>query len=68
MHWKMFSGTPGLYPLEDRQQQEITNIFKISKSIKLLVKKKNVSFILGKKLNGPFGQPNIYGTGGMSKM
>ena len=40
--------------------QEIANIFKISKSIKLLVKMKNVSFILQKKLNGLFSQPNIY--------
>ena len=40
--------------------QEIANTLKISKSIKLLVKMKNVSFILRKKLNGLFGQPNIY--------
>ena len=38
---------------------EIANILKISKSIKLLVKMKNVSFILWKKLYGLFGQPNI---------
>ena len=35
--------------------QEIANILKISKSIKLLVKIKNVSFIL----NRLFDQPNI---------
>ena len=39
--------------------QEIANILKISKPIKLLVKRKNVSFILQKKLNGIFGQPII---------
>ena len=38
--------------------REIADIFKISKSIKLLVKMKNMSFILQKKLNGLFGQPN----------
>ena len=38
---------------------EIANILKISKSRKLLVKMKNVSFILQKKLNRVFGQPNI---------
>ena len=38
--------------------QEIADILKISKSIKLLVKMKNVSFILQKKLNVLFGQPN----------
>ena len=37
---------------------EIVDILKISKSIKLLVKMKNMSFILQKKLNGLFGQPN----------
>ena len=37
---------------------EIANILKISKSIKLLVKIKNMSFILQKKLDGLFGQPN----------
>ena len=40
---------------------EIADILKISKSIKLLVKVKNVSFILQKKLNGLFGQPNACG-------
>ena len=35
---------------------EIADILKISKSINLLVKMKNVSFILWKKLNGLFGQ------------
>ena len=39
--------------------QEIAGILKISKSIKLLVKMQNVSFILRKKLNRLFGQPNI---------
>ena len=38
---------------------EIANILKISKSIKLFLKMKNVSFILWKKLNELFGQPNI---------
>ena len=37
---------------------EIANILKISKSKKLLVKMKNMSFILWKKLNRLFGQPN----------
>ena len=39
--------------------QEIANILKISKSIKLLVKMKNTSFILWKKTYRLFGQPNI---------
>ena len=39
--------------------KEITDILRISKSIKLLVKMKNVSFILWKKLNGLFDQPNM---------
>ena len=39
--------------------QRIADILKMSKSIKLLMKmKKNVSFILWKKLNGLPGQPN----------
>ena len=38
---------------------EMANILKTSKSIKLLAKIKNVSFILWKKLNGLFGQPNV---------
>ena len=38
--------------------RKIANILKISKSIKLLVKMKTVSFILQKKLNKLFGQPN----------
>ena len=38
---------------------ERANILKISKSIKLLVKMKNVSFILWKKHNRLFGQPNM---------
>ena len=37
---------------------EIADMLKISKSIKLLVKMKNVSFTLWKNLNGLFGQPN----------
>ena len=40
--------------------QEIANILKISKSIKLLGKMKNVSFILQKKLNGLFGHHNTF--------
>ena len=38
--------------------QESTDILKISKSIKLLVQMKNVSFILWKKTDGHFGQLN----------
>ena len=48
--------------IENKQcyaMQEMDDIFKISKSIKLLVKMKNVSFILRKKQNKIFGQPNI---------
>ena len=37
---------------------EITDILKVSKSIKLLVKMENVSFILQIKLNTLFGQPS----------
>ena len=37
---------------------EMADILKISKSIKLLVKMKSVSFILWKKLNGLIGQPS----------
>ena len=37
---------------------EISNILEISKSIKLLVKMKNTSSLLWKKLNRLFGQPN----------
>ena len=37
--------------------RETADILKISESIKFLVKMKNVSFILGKKLNRLFGQP-----------
>ena len=40
---------------------EIADILKISKSIKVLEKMKNVSFILQKKLNELFGQPNSKG-------
>ena len=39
---------------------ERANILKIPKSIKLLVKMKNVSFILQKKPDELFVQPNIY--------
>ena len=38
---------------------KIVSILKISKSITLLVKVKNMSFIFHKKLNEFFGQPNI---------
>ena len=38
---------------------EIANILKVYKSIKLLVKMKNVYFILQKKTYGLFGQPKI---------
>ena len=41
--------------------REIANILKISKSIKLLVKMKNVSFILWTKPYGLFGQPKLGG-------
>ena len=37
---------------------EIADILKIPRSTELLVKMKNVSFILWKKLNRLFGQPN----------
>ena len=50
--------------IENKQcntMREIADILKISKSIKLFVKMKNVSFILWKKLNGLFGQPNPKG-------
>ena len=43
-----------------KQQQEVANILKISKPIKLLVKMKNVSFILWKKRNGLSGQLNVF--------
>ena len=39
--------------------QGTADTLKISKSVKSLVKMKNVSFILQKKLNGLFGQPKI---------
>ena len=57
MHWKMFSSIPGLYPLEANSgdSQHIQNI---QINIKLLVKMKNMPFILWKKLNRLFGQPN----------
>ena len=47
------------WPLPTRsQQQEIADILKISKSMKLLLKMKNVFFILQQKLNELFGLPN----------
>ena len=47
------------WPLPTRSQLwETANILKISKSIKLLLKMKNMSFLLWKKHNGLFGQPN----------
>ena len=57
MHWQRSSSPPGLYALEvnsGRQQHT-----QISKSTELLMKMKNVSFGLRKKLNGHLGQPNI---------
>ena len=39
---------------------EIADILEISKSIKLLVKMKNLSFILRKNLNGLFGQSSSF--------
>ena len=39
--------------------QEMGNILKISKSMRLFVKIKTMYFILLKKPHGPFGQPNI---------
>ena len=39
---------------------EIADILKLSKSIKLLLKMKNVSFTVWKKLYGLFGQPNTF--------
>ena len=38
---------------------DVTDIIKISKSIKLLVKMKRVFYFMEKNLNGLFGQPNI---------
>ena len=48
--------------IENNQQYtmwKIADILKISKSIKLLVKMKNVTFVLWTKLYGLYGQPNI---------
>ena len=69
--WTMLHGWVDQLKLIDRDQikmliennqsytkWEITNILKISKSIKLLVKMKNVSFILWKRLHGLLGQPS----------
>ena len=39
---------------------DIANILKISKSIKLLVKMKTVSYFTGKKSHELFGQPNTF--------
>ena len=44
--------------LIENTTQEIANILKIFKSIKVLVKMKNVFIILWKKLHGLLGQPN----------
>ena len=52
------SGRPVEVDNDQIEMWEIADILKISKSIKLLVKMKNVSFILRKKLNGLLGQPN----------
>ena len=49
MLWKIFSSTPGLFPLKANNLVGDRDILKISKLIKLLVKTKNVSFILWKK-------------------
>ena len=58
--WGYLTHWPG-WPLPvGSQSQEIADILKISKSMKLLVKMKSVSFILWKKRNGLFGQPNVY--------
>ena len=49
--------------IEDNQQRarwERAAVPKISKPIKSLGKMNNVSLVLWKKLNGLFGQPNIY--------
>ena len=49
--------------IENNQQYaiwEIADILKISKSIKLLAKMKNVYFILWKKTNGIFGQTHNF--------
>ena len=43
---------------------KIADILKISKSTKLLVKMKHVSFTLQEKLNRLFGQPDTCGDGG----
>ena len=40
--------------------RETADILKTSKSIKLLVNMKNVSFILQRKPRGLFGQPNTF--------
>ena len=57
-YWKMFSSSPGLYPLEANMGdgRHTPNI----QICKVIGKMKNVSFILWKKLNGLFGQPNIF--------
>ena len=56
VHWQMFTSTPGLCPLEANTGREPTS--SKYKSVKLLVKMKNVSFILRKKLKELFGQPS----------
>ena len=61
MHWKMFSSTPGLYSPETSSGfYWSSNILKISKSVKLLVKMKKMCFILWKRCNRLFVQTNIY--------
>ena len=53
------SGRPGEVETNQHYSMwEIADILKISRSIKLLVKMKKVSFILWKKLNELFNQPN----------
>ena len=53
------------WPLPSRsQQRETADILRYSKSLKLLVKMKNVLFILRKKCNRLFGQPNKYPSAG----
>ena len=56
MHWKMFSSTPGLYPLEANSGRQTT--YSKYPNQQLFMKIKNVSFILQKKSNEFFGQLN----------
>ena len=57
MHWKTFSSTPGLYPQEANSRRQLT--YSKYTNQWLLVKMKNVSFILWKRLNRLFGQHGI---------